>query len=224
MALPADSPRRGLLGQGSILTVTSPAIRTSPVIRGKWILNNILGAPPPDPPPNVPALSDRKTQAKVQTMRERMAQHRANPVCASCHSMIDPAGFALENFDAIGRWRTVDESFNTIDASGALPDGTSFNGVAELRAALDQPSGALRHHRDREAADLRARPRRRVLRHAGDSQDPPRRRARRLQDAVDHRSASSRAIRSSSGRLDTPALESAAVTPRRANRAGPRSI
>ena len=136
VALPADSPRRGLLGQGSILTVTSPAIRTSPVIRGKWILNNILGTPPPDPPPNVPALSDQKTQAKVQTMRERMAQHRANPVCASCHSMIDPAGFALENFDAIGRWRTVDESFNPIDASGALPDGSAFNGVAELRAAL----------------------------------------------------------------------------------------
>ena len=136
VALPADSPRRGLLGQGSILTVTSPAIRTSPVIRGKWILNNILGAPPPDPPPDVPALSDRKTQAKLKTMRERMSQHRANPVCATCHSMIDPAGFALENFDAIGRWRTVDESFNTIDASGALPDGTSFNGVTELRAAL----------------------------------------------------------------------------------------
>ncbi len=134
--LPADSPRRGLLGHGSILTVTSPAIRTSPVIRGKWILNNILGAPPPDPPPNVPALSDRRTQAKTQTMRERMSQHRANPVCASCHSMIDPAGFALENFDAIGRWRTVDESFNAIDATGALPDGTAFNGANELRTAL----------------------------------------------------------------------------------------
>src|SRR3989475_7831041 len=136
VTLPADSPRRGLLGHGSILTVTSPAIRTSPVIRGKWILNNILGAPPPDPPPNVPALSDRRTQAKVQTMRERMAQHRSNPACASCHSMIDPTGFALENFDAIGRWRTVDESYNAIDASGALPDGTTFNGVSELRAAL----------------------------------------------------------------------------------------
>jgi hypothetical protein len=136
VTLPADSPRRGLLGHGSILTVTSPAIRTSPVIRGKWILNNILGAPPPDPPPNVPALSDRKTQAKVQTMRERMSQHRSNPACASCHSTIDPAGFALENFDAIGRWRTVDESFNPIDTRGTLPDGTSFNTVNEFRAAL----------------------------------------------------------------------------------------
>jgi len=136
VTLPADSPRGGLLGQGSILTVTSPAIRTSPVIRGKWILNNILGSPPPDPPPNVPALSDQKTQAKMKTMRERMAQHRSSPACASCHSMIDPAGFALENFDAIGRWRTVDDSFNAIDPSGALPDGSAFKSFAEFRAAL----------------------------------------------------------------------------------------
>lgn len=136
ISLPADSPRRGLLGHGSILTVTSPAIRTSPVIRGKWVLNNILGTPPPDPPPNVPALNDRRTQAKVKTVRERLAQHRANAVCATCHSMIDPTGFALENFDAIGRWRTVDESYNPIDATGQLPDGSSFNGVKELRTSL----------------------------------------------------------------------------------------
>ena len=136
VVLPADSPRRGLFGHGSILTVTSPAIRTSPVIRGKWILNNILGAPPPDPPPNVPALSEQRTQTRAPTMRERMAQHRNNPGCAACHTMIDPAGFALENFDATGKWRTVDESFNPIDASGALPDGRKFEGVAELRAAL----------------------------------------------------------------------------------------
>jgi hypothetical protein len=134
--LAADSPRRGLLGQGSILTLTSPAIRTSPVIRGKWVLNNILGTPPPDPPPNVPSLNDRRTQGKVKTVRERLAQHRADVVCATCHSMIDPSGFALENFDAIGRWRTVDESFNPIDASGQLPDGSSFNGVQGLRSAL----------------------------------------------------------------------------------------
>jgi hypothetical protein len=124
------------LGQGSILTITSHPNRTSPVLRGKWILKNILGTPPPDPPPNVPALNDKKTQAKVQTLRERMAEHRANEPCATCHSMIDPAGFALENFDAIGRWRTVDESFNPLDTSGALPDGTKFSGVAELRKAL----------------------------------------------------------------------------------------
>ena len=141
VVLPANSPRRGLLGQGSILTLTSHAIRTSPVLRGKWILNNILGNPPPDPPPNVPALDDSKTQAKVATMRERMAAHRENPVCAACHVVIDPAGFALENFDAIGRYREVDESFNPIDAFGELPDGTKFNGVTELRAALvEEPS------------------------------------------------------------------------------------
>ena len=136
VALPAGSPRRGLLGHGSILTLTLHAIRTSPVLRGKWILNNILGTPPPDPPPNVPALVDRKTQAKTATLRKRMQAHRDNPACAACHAMIDPAGFALENFDAIGRWRVVDESFNPIDASGVLPDGTAFDGVAELRAAL----------------------------------------------------------------------------------------
>lgn len=136
VALPEGSQRRGLLGHGSILTLTSHAIRTSPVNRGKWILDNILGTPPPDPPPNIPALDDRKTQAKVATLRERMSLHRENPACASCHDVIDPAGFALENFDAIGQWRVVDESFNTIDASGTLPDGTAFNGAPELVAAL----------------------------------------------------------------------------------------
>jgi len=134
--LPADSPRGGILGQAAVLTVTSHAIRTSPVLRGKWILNNILGSPPPDPPPNVPALPEAKTQAKMQTMRQRMAAHRANPVCATCHNMIDPAGYALESFDAIGRFRTVDESFNPIDASGQLPDGSKFSGVGELKQVL----------------------------------------------------------------------------------------
>jgi mono/diheme cytochrome c family protein len=136
VTLAADSPRRGLLGQGSILTFTSPAIRTSPVKRGKWILDNIVGAPPPDPPADVPALSEQRTQAKSVSMRERMARHRSVASCAACHSLIDPAGFALENFDAIGRWRTVDESFNPIDASGVLPDGTAFTNVNEFRDAL----------------------------------------------------------------------------------------
>ena len=124
VVFPANSPRGGLLGHGSILTLTSHAIRTSPVLRGKWILNTILGTPPPDPPPNVPALVDQKTQAKLGTMRERMDAHRSNPVCAACHAMIDPAGFALEGFDAIGRSRVVDESFNDLDTSGTLPVGT----------------------------------------------------------------------------------------------------
>ena len=133
---PADSPRRGILGHGSVLTLTSHAIRTSPVLRGKWILDNLLGTPPPDPPPNVPALNDRRTQAKRPTVRARLEAHRDNPACSACHAMIDPTGFALENFDAIGRWREVDESFNPIDPSGVLPDGRAFDGVAEMRDTL----------------------------------------------------------------------------------------
>ena len=132
----ADSPRRGLLGHGSILTLTSHAIRTSPVLRGKWILDNLLGTPPPDPPANVPALNDQKTQAKRPTLRERLEEHRDNPACSACHAMIDPTGFALENFDAIGRWREVDESFYPIDPSGVLPDGRSFSSVSEMRDVL----------------------------------------------------------------------------------------
>ena len=134
--LPAGSPRRGILGHGSVLTLTSHAIRTSPVLRGKWILDNLLGTPPPDPPPNIPALNDRRTQAKRPTVRARMEAHRNNPACSACHAMIDPTGFALENFDAIGRWRVVDESFNPIDPSGVLPDGRAFDGVSEMRDAL----------------------------------------------------------------------------------------
>ena len=131
----ADENRRGLLGQGSILTVTSYANRTSPVLRGKWVLENILGAPPPPPPPNVPSLRDPGAGGKVLTMRERMVEHRANPVCAGCHARMDPLGFALENFDGIGRWRATEGS-TPIDSSGVLPDGTAFNGPAELRGIL----------------------------------------------------------------------------------------
>jgi hypothetical protein len=131
-----DSPRVGLFGQGSILTITSMPNRTSPVVRGKWILENILGTPPPDPPANVPPLPEAKPGRAPASMREQMAQHRANPVCASCHSMIDPPGFAFEQFDAVGRFRQVDANLQPIDASGALPDGTRFDNVAGLRAAL----------------------------------------------------------------------------------------
>ena len=134
-----DSTRGGLLGQGSILTVTSYANRTSPVIRGKWVLENILGSPPPPPPANVPGLRERNDAGKILTMREQMEQHRANPVCASCHKVMDPLGFALENYDAIGRWRTVDGASNSpIDSTGSLPDGTSFEGPAALREVLLQ--------------------------------------------------------------------------------------
>ncbi len=131
-----DPNRRGLLGQASILTVTSYSDRTSPVGRGKWILENVLGTPPPPPPPNVPALKENGSAGKLQSMRERMVQHRANPACAGCHAKMDPLGFALENFDAIGRWRTVAESGERIDASGAMPDGAKFSGPAELRKLL----------------------------------------------------------------------------------------
>jgi len=132
-----DSPvRGGLLGQGSILTVTSYATRTSPVVRGKWLLENILGAPPPPPPANVPPLPENVAGGGTLTVRERMEQHRANPVCASCHSRMDPLGFALENFDAIGKWRDADDDGTPIDASGVLPDGTSFRGPGELRDVL----------------------------------------------------------------------------------------
>jgi hypothetical protein len=136
VSLPADSPRRGLLGKGSILMSTSYANRTSPVIRGKWILENIFGAPPPPPPPNVPLLKDERDPRKVLPMREQMAAHRANPVCASCHAQMDQLGFALENFDAIGEWRDIYASGARVDASAQLPDGTKFNGPAELRTVL----------------------------------------------------------------------------------------
>jgi hypothetical protein len=136
VSLPADSVRRGLLGQGSILTDTSRANRTSPVIRGKWILENIFGTPPAPPPANVPELKEERDPAKVLPMREQIAQHRANPVCASCHAQMDELGFALENFDAIGEWRDTDAAGSPIDASAKLPDGTSFTGPAALRRVL----------------------------------------------------------------------------------------
>ena len=137
VTFPEDNPRRGLLGQGSILLLTSYSNRTSPVLRGKYVLANLLGAAPPPPPDDVPALV---TQAKESTrslsMREAMVQHRANPACASCHAQMDPIGFALDNFDAIGRWRAVSESGAPIDASGVFPDGTRFDGVVGLRQVL----------------------------------------------------------------------------------------
>jgi len=136
VTFPADSPRGGLLGQGSILTITSYANRTSPVSRGKWVLENLLSAAPPPPPPDVPALkTEGKDSGKSLTMRDAMIQHRANPACAGCHSRMDPIGFAMENFDGIGRWRDQDAG-NPIDASGVFPGGEKFNGMAGLKAAL----------------------------------------------------------------------------------------
>lgn len=127
-------PRGGLLRQGSILAVSSYATRTSPTIRGNWILENLFGTPAPPPPPNVPALKEKTTLTNL-SIRERLAQHRENPACASCHNLMDPVGFAMENFDAVGRWRNF-EGEAKIDSSGELPDGTKLAGVAGIEAAL----------------------------------------------------------------------------------------
>jgi uncharacterized protein DUF1592/uncharacterized protein DUF1588/uncharacterized protein DUF1585 len=129
-----DEARKGLLGKGAILLVTSHPDRTSPVVRGKWILDNVLGTPPPPPPANVPPLEERNP-AKPRTMREQMEAHRASPVCATCHKIIDPLGFALENFDAVGAWRDRDAGA-PVDASGQLGDGTRVQDVVTLRQAL----------------------------------------------------------------------------------------
>jgi len=136
ISLPEDSPRRGLLGQGSILTLTSAANRTSPVVRGKWILENVLGAPPPQPPPGVETnLEKDPEQVKATSLRQRLELHRASPTCAACHRLIDPVGLALENFDNTGKWRTMDGK-TPIDASSQMADGTKINGPESLRRAL----------------------------------------------------------------------------------------
>ena len=134
VALDSESRRGGLLRQGSILTVTSYATRTSPVIRGHWLLGNLLGTPPPPPPANIPNLKEN-TVSETLPMRARLSAHRANAACASCHDLMDPVGFALENFDAIGRWRLTENGL-PIDASGGLPDGSRFTGVTGLEDAL----------------------------------------------------------------------------------------
>ena len=131
----ADQRRRGLLGKGSILMLTSMPNRTSPVRRGKFVLENIMGTPPPPPPPNVPSLKEGGRGGMTLTVRQAMEQHRASPVCASCHARMDPLGFALDNFNAIGQWRTTEAGF-PIDSSAVLPDGTKFQGVADLQKIL----------------------------------------------------------------------------------------
>jgi mono/diheme cytochrome c family protein len=130
-----DEARRGLLGQGSVLSVTSYPNRTSAVLRGKWILENVLGTPPPAPPPNVPALKENGNDGKVLSLRQLMEQHRANPTCATCHKVMDPLGLSLENFDATGQWRSKDAA-GPIDASGQLADGSAVDGPIALRKAL----------------------------------------------------------------------------------------
>jgi Protein of unknown function (DUF1592)/Protein of unknown function (DUF1588)/Protein of unknown function (DUF1585)/Protein of unknown function (DUF1595)/Protein of unknown function (DUF1587) len=132
----ADGVRGGLLGQGSVLTVTSYPNRTSPVLRGRWLLDNILGSPPPPPPPDVPQLNENDASGRPRSIREQMEAHRKNPSCAVCHVRMDPLGFSLENFDALGKWRTTIDTL-PIDASASLPDGTRFDGVAGLRRLMN---------------------------------------------------------------------------------------
>ncbi len=195
VTLPADSPRRGLLGQGSILTVTSYPDRTSPVVRGKWILENLLGTPPPPPPADVPELEETSDGGGTLSMRERIAQHRANPSCASCHAMMDPLGFALENFDAVGGWRTLDESGGADRRVGRAARRHAVRGrrrVPRARSSI----GPVRDDADREAADLRPRPRPRALRPAGRARDRARRGGERLSLLGVDRAASCRARRS----------------------------
>jgi hypothetical protein len=131
----AGGDRGGLLTQASVLTVTSNPTRTSPVKRGKWVLEQVLGTPPPPPPPDVPALPETAQAVQSGSLRQRMEQHRANPSCASCHARMDALGFAFENYDAVGAFRSKDGGF-PIDPSGTLPDGRSFKGPAELKAIL----------------------------------------------------------------------------------------
>jgi hypothetical protein len=136
VSLPDHNRRGGLLAQGALLVTTSYPDRTSPVLRGKWLLNNIFGTPIPPPPPGVNATLETKPGTIPPTMRERLAQHRTNPSCNSCHSVIDPLGFSLENFDVIGGWRTIDEAGKPIDASGTTAGGAKIDGLAGLRALL----------------------------------------------------------------------------------------
>jgi hypothetical protein len=143
ITLDPSSPRRGLLGHGSMLTVTSTATRTSPVMRGKWILENLLGAPPPQPPANVETnLGEGEEIAKTTTLRQRLERHRSNPVCATCHNIMDPLGFALENYDLIGAWREKDGPAK-VDTTGRLADGTPLSGPVDLRQAVLSRSEAF---------------------------------------------------------------------------------
>ncbi len=148
------TPRGGILTQASVLTVTSYANRTSPVLRGKWILENILNAPPPAPPPGVPNL-DVSTVGSDASLRQQLEAHRKNPTCAACHARMDPLGFGLENFDAIGAWRDNDGKI-AIDASGSLPDGRSFQGPDGLKDDFEGGPRRLCAVPDRQTAHLRA--------------------------------------------------------------------
>ncbi len=178
IAFDGERERGGLLRHGSILTVTSYATRTSPVLRGKWVLDNLLGVPPPPPLPDVPTLRDNTVDGSL-TVRNRLAEHRKNAVCASCHNLMDPVGLSLEKFDAIGRWRLAEEGI-PIDASGGFPDGSEFTDVAGLEAALLRRPELFVSAFAEKLLTYASRTGRRVLRRAGH----PRHRARRAHPRV----------------------------------------
>ena len=165
-----DENRWGLLGKASVLAVTSYTTRTSPTIRGKWLLENILAAPVPPPPPDVPALEVSNKGDKPLSVREMLEIHRKNPVCASCHARMDPLGFSLENFDAIGQWRTTDAG-KPINASGVLLDGTKVAGAGGSAPGAGRAAGAVREGGDGKAGHVCPRPRSGVFRRAGDPRD-----------------------------------------------------
>jgi hypothetical protein len=132
-----DPKRHGLLGKGAILSMTAYPNRTSPVLRGAWILDHLLGTPPPAPPQNVPTLQENRPGQQAKTMRERIEAHRANPTCFACHGVMDPLGFALENFNAVGQYRSIDpDTKGPVNTAGTLPDGTAIGGPEDLRKAL----------------------------------------------------------------------------------------
>ena len=192
VTLDADlDDRRGLLGKGAILLATSNPDRTSPVLRGKWVLMNILGVVPPEPPATVPPLRESDKMANGQpvplevSMRERMQEHRANPTCASCHQMMDPIGFALESFDAIGKMRTH-EFGKPLDLSAQLSDGATFQGPGGLRQALVRLFAAVRQQPHREAVRLCAGSQRRLSRYAADSRDRSQRQRHQLPHVFAH--------------------------------------
>ena len=185
VTLPAElDMRRGLLGKGALLTVTSNAARTSPVARGKWFLQTFLGVSPPDPPPNVPVIKEKPVDstgnAKAPTMRETMEAHHSSPTCASCHKIFEPIGLAMENFDPVGTWRTHDGD-SPIDATGVLVDGTKMDGIAEPARHAGALFRSVRTRRDGEDAHLRAGPRRRVSGHADGALDRARIGSRQVQ-------------------------------------------
>ena len=185
VTLDPEHPRGGLLGHGGLLMVTSYPNRTSPVVRGKWLLETILGAPPPEPPPNVPGLPDRGEGGEPASVRERLERHRANPACAGCHAPMDPLGFALENFDAIGTWRATQRGRPAHRRVGDDAQRRGLRGAGGAAARAVEPGRGLRRHGHREAAGVCARPRARVHRPPRRAADPARRRGRRLPLVVD---------------------------------------